>query len=263
MSNTLSAHRAQRSLFSSCVLLIALGCGLCTAQTATATVVTVGDMNATDWSLQRISTSGSPTLVSSTPNPGGNPGSYWQFNQSSPTVIPAGQTNQVREAFLFNNAVYNPTIQGALGSVGIGFDTRNFSSNVGGGFGGFATAILAQGGRYYSAINNGSRSISGLDWIGFDFVSTLASDWFELGTNSSPDFSATGDAMTFGFRMSLGGACPITAANGCTGPITVSGLDNFRYELTAAPRVSAVPEPATLMLLGLGLAGLGAMRRRR
>lgn len=262
MSNTLLAHRAHHARFSSCALLITLGCGLCTAQTATAAVITVGDMSAADWSLHRISTSGSATLVNSTPNPGGNPGSYWQFNQGSPTVVPAGQTNQVREAFLFDNAVYDPTIQGALGSVGIGFDTRNFSSNVGGS-GGFATAILTQGGRYYSAINNGARNISGPDWVGFDFVSTLASDWLELGTDSTPDFSATGNEMTFGFRMSLGGVCPQTATSGCFGPAIVSGLDNFRYELTAAPRVSAVPEPATLMLLGLGLAGLGAMRRRR
>ncbi len=41
----------------------------------------------------------------------------------------------------------------------------------------------------------------------------------------------------------------------------VWGLDNFSFTSGAGP--TSVPEPGTLALLGLGLAGLGAMRRRK
>ena len=41
----------------------------------------------------------------------------------------------------------------------------------------------------------------------------------------------------------------------------VWGLDNFRFTGSAGP--ASVPEPGTLALLGIGLAGLGALRRRK
>lgn len=41
------------------------------------------------------------------------------------------------------------------------------------------------------------------------------------------------------------------------------GLDNILIETDAVPPPPVVPEPASLALLGLGLAGLGIARRRR
>jgi hypothetical protein len=243
-----------------------LGLSLAATGAAHAAGTTVGDMDPADWTRTVISTAGVPSYGAVAPASGGNTGSFWEFTLTSPTVAP-GQTAQVREAFLFKDAVYDPGLLGALGSVSIGFDTRTFSSNVGGAsvaFGGFATATVQQGGRFYSATQIGAQQIGPGDWASFDFTSFDAGDWLELNTNATPDFSAAGSVLNFGFRISIGGSCPPTSPGSCAGPSTISGLDNFRFELQPDATVTPVPEPGTwaLMLAGLGLTGWAARRRR-
>ena len=258
LASPLSRHRARAAQV--------LGLSLAAASAAHAAGTTVGDMDPADWTRTVISTAGVPSYGAVAPASGGNTGSFWEFTLTSPTVAP-GQNVQVREAFLFNDAVYDPGLLGALGSVSIGFDTRTFSSNVGGasvGFGGFATATVQQGGRFYSATQIGVQQIRPGDWASFDFTSVDAGDWLELDTNARPDFSTAGGVMSFGFRISIGGACPPTATGNCAGPSILSGLDNFRFDLQPAAAVTPVPEPGTwaLMLAGLGLTGWAARRRR-
>ena len=242
---------------------IVVGLCLVAAGAAQAVSVTVSDINATDWTRVAVSTSGTPTYNATAPSSGGNSGSFWSFTLTGP-VVPVGAASQVREAFLFNAATYDPNVLGALGSASIGFDTRTFSSAVLGGAGGFATATLQQGGQIFSATTSGFQEIRLGDWASFSFTSLNASDWVRFGSTETPDFSAAGAAMTFGFRISIGGICPIGSPSNCADPNVSSGLDNFRFDLQPAAAVTPVPEPGTwaLMLAGLGVTAWTARRRR-
>jgi len=71
-----------------------------------------------------------------------------------------------------------------------------------------------------------------------------------VGSGSNPLLSVSGAGI---LRVELYGLNP--------DPDDGIGFDDFTFDTTAA--VAAASEPPTLALLGLGFAGLGAMRRRR
>jgi hypothetical protein len=72
------------------------------------------------------------------------------------------------------------------------------------------------------------------------------------GTGDNPDFSASGGPISFAFLIS-------NSTGNVAGRDTTYGVDNWQFLIR---QQSSVPEPATLLLLGFGLAGFGFARRR-
>jgi PEP-CTERM motif len=96
----------------------------------------------------------------------------------------------------------------------------------------------------------------------FDWFNTDNTDEYQIALSSgdtfvAPPFSEAGGSAATGF-FGIVSDTPLTSATISTftdgGFVSDEGIDNVR---------TVVPEPATLSILGLGMLGLGAIRRRR
>lgn len=194
------------------------------------------------------------------------------FEISLPALAP-GATGGIILNQINNTFAWDPTIDGPVSLMEFSFDLRAIES------GGFSTTlgivgalfrpILLQDGIIYRAstsiaavqpTSNGAWSVSP-----FSFAFTSLADWTRNGV--SPNLSANGAPIRFGFEAGLLGGCSSTATANCGSAFSTSALDNFFIRVTSAstqgpPDPAAIPEPSTILLLSGGL-GLLLLRHRR
>jgi hypothetical protein len=107
---------------------------------------------------------------------------------------------------------------------------------------------------------------------GFTYGSTLS---FQVSLDgpalTSPDgVSSSGSTFAFSMFSDAAGTIPIFTTNTTEGfafiiDVNLDGtttVTNFSAQTTVVPITGAIPEPSTLALLGIGVIGLGIMRRR-
>lgn len=156
-------------------------------------------------------------------------------------------------------ADFNVT-SGSVDLIGAGY-FDNFPGNglyvdmagTTGQFGALTTKTIYAAGTYHVTLGLGGTIYSGIS----DGVSL---DW-GTGSWSSGDLAGL-TAQTFDFDITLDAASAITISDlGHSGNANIGAT---LFGLTVEPsRQDAVPEPLTLSLMGAGLAGMGAFRRRR
>lgn len=157
---------------------------------------------------------------------GGDPGAYFAVQ----TLLgPAGaQPASVYAGFMRNGATYDPSTDGAIGTIDWDETAKNFST---GGPGQRAGPALVQGGvLYVGEFTSSPIFVPELVWTVKSRHGLTAADFTIPGTNTHPDFSASGAPITFGFFRANSG---LTFQGTTYGPVV--GIDNWRIEIDPAP----------------------------
>ena len=161
----------------------------------------------------------------------------------------------------------NPYLEGGLSFSRTGLSGTNNGCGYGGcsthiGFTGFSGNFMySTGSGYFTVAATGSNTFSGLEFVvGTGFYST----------STSAQWQALNDGIL------VGSGSFNTAVGSTIGFVSASGFDELRYggfdSSFVAPafdtvraqyvEVQAVPEPVSIALFGLGLAGVATVRRK-
>jgi hypothetical protein len=186
----------------------------------------------------------------------GNPPGLGQAFSMNVTTTPAGVLFGA-ETLINNGFSYDPSTQGPITSISASVD-KNLGVNIQSSGGNTFRPTIEQGGLFYAAAIAGPPLNTGLGG-GFTGYNTIASPLNATNfvqydpTNSTfgtahPDFS--GGPMLFGLTQQFGVSAVET---------TTAEYDNLSFVIATT---TAVPEPAGMLVLGAGFAGLLVMRRR-
>ena len=177
-----------------------------------------------------------------------------EINASSSGTITGSGPGSLRGIGFLANSAFSISNVGLYSDIGsTSYDINIYSSSNGSDI----TGLLAS----TSATVGGA----GLQWydvaLSFSFLTSnfYAIEWATTSGSTIP--GGSGSYFHYAFDSNL----PLT-----TGPVTLldgfassSGFSNLLHPLLRVNVVESVPEPVTLVLMSLGLAGLGFSRKRK